>query len=65
MKCPFRTVRKVRLLEASVYEEEMEFAKCLEYECPYYGKRIMRHRAEGGFEKVIEPGCRRVNDGTA
>lgn len=69
MKCPFRSVVSVRHIRYATQKETgdcetiTEFAECLEHECPYYGRRILRHRENGGFEQVLEPCCRRaLND---
>ena len=64
MKCPFRTKTVTEVLEPNKRKAEtVEFAECLGYECPYYGKQVYQHRATGGFEWVTEPGCRRVDNG--
>lgn len=69
MKCPFRTIRRVRQITYDYlkingdYDESIDFADCLENECPYYGQPVLKHSDSGGFRRVIEPECRRCNDG--
>lgn len=71
MKCPFRTIRKVRYISyatnatkqnTSDYDETTEFAECLGAECPYYGKTVMKHRPSGGFQTVTSQICRRAEN---
>ena len=66
MKCPFRTIRRVRYLESATrenvndHDETIEFAECLGSECPYFGKSVLKHRDTGGWRTEIDPVCRRV-----
>ena len=69
MKCPFRTIKKVRFLSyvtkvnETDYDETVEFAECLELECPYWGKKVKRlSDATSRWETVISPVCRRCEE---
>lgn len=59
MKCPFRTIRKVRYISyatkqnTSDYDETTEFAECLGTECPHWGN--IRYTVYGSVM-----GCRKV-----
>ena len=66
MKCPYRTIT-TKSIEKTVYKNEevtrVEFADCLEVECPFYGskgsfinERTMRH------ETRLTPVCRRAEN---
>lgn len=63
MKCPFRTIT----ISEPFYAREgsatrVEFSECIEKECPYYGKTVLQHRPMGGFESVVMPVCRRIEN---
>lgn len=62
MKCPFRTIRKVRYISyvtnatkqnTSDYDEITEFAECLGTECPHWG--TIEYTVYGAV-----PGCRKA-----
>lgn len=68
MKCPFRTIRKVRYRHPEFtnpvdYDETTDFAECLEKQCPYYGQTVREHSPEGGWRTVTLPKCRRAENG--
>lgn len=64
MKCPFRTIRKVRYLSyatkqnTSDYDETTEFAECLDTKCPYWGSIGSAAYNNNVYGSVM--GCRRV-----
>ena len=73
MKCPFRITKTIKnhyvdnVFSAThgkigSVTESIEFAECLEKDCPYYGKTVMKHRQSGGYEFVTDSACRKVED---
>lgn len=67
MKCPFRTVT-TKSIEKTVYKNEevtrVEFADCLEAECPFYGEKVFRFNERTmRREAVLTPACRRKDNG--
>jgi len=64
MRCPFRTTTVTEAFNSkSGSVTTVEYAECLKHECPYFGKRVARLRTSGGFERVVEPVCRRIDNG--
>lgn len=61
MKCPFRTITITEPWRTGS-KTKVEFSECVEKECPYYGKTVLQHRPMGGFETVVMPVCRRVEN---
>lgn len=55
MKCPYR--KEIHQMGDYTIEN---FGECYGNECPFYGKREMKHRYNGGFEEIIKPICRRA-----
>ena len=62
LKCPWQTITK-NVIEKGEAKSYVEFADCLKNSCPYYGKTVLQHRPMGGFEAVIQPACRRSENG--
>lgn len=55
MKCPFR--KEIHRMGDWTIED---FGECYKEECPFYGKKELQKRYEGGYNEVINPLCRRV-----
>ena len=71
MKCPFRTTKIVKTTigdnpfhpaygKPVNVEESIEFQPCLGIDCPYFGKRELRHSQNGGYRQITNPVCRRA-----
>ena len=67
MKCPYRTTTTIEELNTTAQigrVERVEFADCIKEECPFYGRKAKRFSdASLRWETVIEPCCRRADNG--
>ena len=64
MKCPFQTVETTKNFSFSNSTvKTVEFADCIEDDCPFFGETVMEHQAMGGFKAVKYPRCRRAKEG--
>lgn len=64
MKCPFRTITTVEQFNTKIGSvTRVEFADCIEKECPFYGKEAIKfNECTMRREKVFISTCRRADN---